>query len=153
MKDDDASRRDWPLAAIVEKLRAHPELHAETTTDSVVVKARGPEGFDVAFLCDGDGYTVGFAGWHETFGFAHAQDALNCFAFGLGGHARLRVDRRGDMDYRWTLESFEDGAWRTDSTTCLLFFPYWRRRRTRHLRNPPLSSMLEASPAPPDDQD
>jgi hypothetical protein len=124
-----------PLDAIREKLRAHPELHAEEEPGRIVVAAQGAEGFDVWFFCDGDGYTVGFAGWHETFSAGDVQEALDCFAFGLSGQARLRVHRRGGLDYRWTLESLENGVWHRDSTTCLLFFPFWRRKSVRYLRN------------------
>lgn len=124
-----------PLDEIREKLRKYPYLLVVDDGDAITVKATTTEGFDVSFFCDGDGYTVGFAGWCELFSSVDPGSALECFAFGLSDSARVRVHSRGGMDYRWTLESLENGEWRKDSTTCLLFFPFWRKKTVRHLRN------------------
>ncbi len=74
-------------------------------------------------------------GWHAHFDATQIETALNCFAFGLSDTARLEVHSRGGRDYRWTLEVFEDGVWRPDSTTGLLFFRFWRMKTVRYLRN------------------
>lgn len=73
------------------------------------------------------------AGWHEEF--ERPEEALECFAFGLSDQTRLCVVSRGGFDHKWTLESWDGTAWVPDSTTGLLFFPFWRRSATRHLRN------------------
>ena len=124
-----------PLDEIRKKLRKYPLLSVVDEGDAITVKATTTEGFDVSFFCDGDGYTVGFAGWHELFSPVGPDSALECFAFGLSDSARLHVHSRGGMDYRWTLESLENGEWRKDSTTCLLLFPFSRKKTVRYLRN------------------
>jgi hypothetical protein len=124
-----------PLEAIREKLRRYPQLAVVDAGDAITVKAQTPDGFDVSFHADGDEYTVRMAGWHAHFELSQRETALNCFAFGLSDSARLEVHARGGKDYLWTLESIEDDGWRPDSTTGLLFYPFWRRKSVRYLRN------------------
>jgi hypothetical protein len=124
-----------PLQAIREKLRKYPQLSVTDTDDAITVKAQSADGFDVSFQSDGDEYIVSMAGWHAHFDLSQRDTALNCFAFGLSDRARLEVHARGGRDYRWTLEALEDDGWRPDSTTGLLFYPFWRSKRVRYLRN------------------
>lgn len=79
------------------------------------------------------GYRVGYEGWHEEF--TDLDAALNCFAFGLSRACRLRVFRRGAVDYKWQVLYQENGNWRVDSETGSIFFPYWRRKHMRELQN------------------
>ena len=105
-----------PLDAIREKLRRYPQLSVADDGDRIMVAAQTADGFDVSFDAGGDEYTVHIA-------------------FGLSDAARLKVHSRGGRDYCWTLEAFEDGEWRTDSTTGQLFFRFWRRKAVRYLSN------------------
>lgn len=123
------------LDAIREKLLKYPQLSVVDKGDRITVEAQTPDGFAVSFDTAGDGYTVYMAGWHAHFDPSQIDTALNCFAFGLSDAARLKVHSRGGRDYCWTLEAFEDGEWRTDSTTGRLFFRFWRRSSVRYLRN------------------
>lgn len=97
-------------------------------------------GFPVALAVSGNEYVVSFAGWHEHF--TSPEEALNCFAFGLSEECRLKAHKRGDFAHRWTVESQKNGAWVEDSTTGLLFFPFWRRPEVTHLQN----RLLPANP-------
>lgn len=124
-----------PLDEIRKKLHKYPQLAVADDGNAITVKAQTAESFDVWFLCDGNGYTVGLAGWHESFSLAEPDRALACFAFGLSDSARIRVHSRGGMDYCWALEKLDVGEWRTDSITCQLFFPFWRKKTVRYLRN------------------
>lgn len=124
-----------PLDAIREKLLKYPQLSVVDGGDRITVEAQTPDGFDVSFDAGGDEYTVSMAGWHAHFDPSQIDTALNCFAFGLSDAARLKVHSRGGRDYCWTLEAFEDGEWRPDSTTGQLFFRFWRRKTVRYLRN------------------
>lgn len=136
-----AERTPSSLDAIRRKLRGYPQLSVVDTGNSITVKAQTPEGFDVSFH-SGDGeYTVSMEGWHAHFDASQIETALNCFAFGLSDTARLEVHSRGGKDYRWTLEVFEDGAWRPDSTTGLLFFRFWRKNTMRYLHNAVITSL------------
>jgi hypothetical protein len=132
-----------PLSAIREKLRGHPGLTAVETPDAITVVAATPDGFDVSLHCGDGEYIVSMAGWHAHFDADETDRALDCFAFGLSDAARLRVERRGARDYRWTLEALTDGVWREDSVTGLLFFPFWRRKTVRYLCNAAIASNQE----------
>ena len=134
-----------PLDAIREKLRRYPQLSVADDGDRIMVAAQTADGFDVSFDAGGDEYTVHMAGWHAHFDPSQIDTALNCFAFGLSDAARLKVHSRGGRDYCWTLEAFEDGEWRTDSTTGQLFFRFWCRKTVRYLRNAVVVSSLESS--------
>src|SRR5262249_14251262 len=54
--------------------------------------------------------TVYFNGWHENF--SDPSEALDCFVFGLSDECRLKEHRRGNVAYRWTVESKK--KWRMD---------------------------------------
>lgn len=73
--------------------------------------ASSKDGFDVSFFDAGDEYAVSFDGWHQRFERSNIKSALGCFGFGLSGKCRQRVSSRGGFDYKWTLETFEDGNW------------------------------------------
>jgi hypothetical protein len=124
-----------PIAALREKLRKYPQLSIVDKGASITVKAQMPDGFDVSFHTGDGEYIVSMEGWHAHFDTTQIETALNCFAFGLSDSARLEVHSRGGKDCRWTLETYEDGAWRTDSTTGLLFSRFWRKKTVRYLRN------------------
>ena len=81
-----------------------------------------------------------FEGWHEHF--ERQEEALNCFAVGLSDSARLKVLSRGGVDYSWMLETRQENQWVPDSTTGLFFFPFWRKKVTRYLRN----TLINGSP-------
>ncbi|MGV3662560.1 MAG: hypothetical protein ACO1TE_20415 [Prosthecobacter sp.] len=92
------------------------------------------DGFSVWLTEQPPGYTVGFDGWHEEF--QDVEEALAAFAFGLSDDCRLQVIQRGSMDCAWTVESRdEQGQWQVDSTTGLLFTPFWRKQRTIYRQN------------------
>jgi hypothetical protein len=92
------------------------------------------DGFEVSMQIRGSGaYNVYFNGWHE--GFRDADEAIKCFLFGLSRRCRLKVFRRGSTEYKWTVQYQRDGEWVDDSTTGLLFFPFWRRRDVVFLQN------------------
>ncbi len=76
---------------------------------------------------------VGYDAWHELF--ADPEHALECFAFGLSSTCRLRVHSRGSFEYKWTVEVKHGEAWVEDSTTGLIFYPFWRREQIRYRCN------------------
>jgi hypothetical protein len=80
-----------------------------------------------------DSYTVHFEGWHENFD--EENEALGVFALGLSGDCRLREYYRGNFAHKWIVDFKEDGEWLEQSTTGLLVFPFWRKKRMRILQN------------------
>jgi hypothetical protein len=121
------------IACIVEKLKKYPELSFKLEANTIAVEPTSPDGFAVWLSERDGGYTVSFDGWHEEF--ESEEAALNCFAFGLSDKCRLKIEYRGDFPYRWSVEGANGDGWVTDSTTGLLFFPFWRRLRTVYRQN------------------
>lgn len=119
------------ISQIVEKLKNYPELNYEQSESFISVNP--PNGFNVWFTENENSFTVGFAGWHEDF--SQAEEALNCFAFGLSGECRLKVYKRGSSEYKWIVQAFRENEWHDDSETGLLFFPFWRKKQVFILQN------------------
>jgi hypothetical protein len=132
------------ISEILERLRdRNPSLSVRVEGATLTVDPGIPEGFAVWFHDGGEKYTVGFDGWHEHFD--SLEEALDCFAFGLGGDCRLKVAFRRSFPYRWTLEVKENGGWREESTVGLLLFPFWRRSRTIYRMNRPVTGASATS--------
>ena len=131
------------IADVKQKLARYPQIHYVETSHSIEVPPASSDGFAVA-LSESEGkFTVNFDGWHEVF--ATDSEALNCFAFGLSASCRLRVAYRGSMPIRWAVESLSDGKWVSDSTTGLVFVPFWRKKTIRHLQNHWLPASVASS--------
>ena len=118
---------------ITEKLNKYPEVEYTIKDNMLTVKPVNENGFKVAISIDTDDYTVSYEGWHESF--EDAKEALKCFAFGLSDQCRLKVTYRSNSPYKWTIESLSKDQWQEDSTTGLLFTPFWRRKQIRYFSN------------------
>jgi hypothetical protein len=104
----------------------------ESIPNGVRVAAASDAGFDATIRVDGERCRVGLGGWHEDF--ENCDDGVNCFVWALSSACRLAVTRRG-FDHKWVLQAREGDAWRDDSVTGLLFFPFLLRGKTRYLQN------------------
>ncbi len=118
---------------IAKRLQRHPDLVYRMSGGTVTVEPPTANGFAVSLTEDAGKWVVGFGGWHEHF--SSEDEAVNCFAFGLSDSCRLRVHYRGSFPYRWTVEARAGDGWREDSTTGLMFFPFWRRSRVEYRQN------------------
>jgi hypothetical protein len=125
------------IAKIAAKLSAYPDVrHAVEGTGAVrtiTVLPGAEDGFAVRLTESRGHWTVGYEGWHEEFDDEDA--ALECFAFGLSAACRLRVEYRGRMPVKWTVEALSEGAWVEDSTTGLIHPFFWRRPRVQYRQN------------------
>lgn len=125
------------LREIEKRLLNYPELKFEVKEASITIFPDSDDGFEVAFCVGNEDsherYTVFYNGWHEHF--SDKEEALNCFVFGLTSECRLKECSRGDKVYKWTVEYLKDGKWQTDSTTSLLSFPLWKKKKVRYLQN------------------
>ncbi|MCW5554360.1 MAG: hypothetical protein KIS67_19650 [Verrucomicrobiae bacterium] len=121
------------IARIKEMLQKYPDVTYTVAGGYLEIPAQSPTGFRVWIQERRGGYTVGFEGWHEEF--TDAEAALNCFTFGLSPACRLRVFRRGGMDYKWQLLHQVGGQWVVETETGLFIFPFWRRREGRESQN------------------
>jgi hypothetical protein len=121
------------IAEVDRRLARYPEARYSIEVGRISVHPADEDGFTVG-LEEGDGkFTVFFDGWHEHF--TERAEALDCVAFGLSASCRLAVVYRGSTPVRWTVEALGTGGWEPESTTGLIFYPYWRRRRLVHLQN------------------
>ncbi len=125
------------LHEIEQRLGNYPELKYEIKENSITVFPASDSGFEVTFYAwdpnSYEPYEVHFDGWHEHF--VDKDEALNCFVVGLTSECRVKELSRGQKIYKWTLEYVEDGSWKTDSTTSLVFFPFWKKKKVRYLQN------------------
>ena len=119
------------LEVLKTKLLKYPDLPNEQNEKSLSIMPEG--GFTVSFHENETGYTVGYEGWHEDF--SNADEALDCFAFGLSDQCRLEITQRGGFAYKWTLQYRDGDNWVDDSTTGLFLFPFWRKKTVVYLRN------------------
>jgi hypothetical protein len=126
------------ISHIKEKLQKYPHVTYTTTEGHLEIPAQSPTGFRVWIHERADGCSVGFDGWHEEF--TDADEAVNCFAFGLSTACRLRVFSLGSADYKWQVLHKVDGQWVADSETSLFVFPFWRGSVQRDLQNDIISA-------------
>ncbi len=122
------------IEKIKEKLKKYPHVKFEEREGSITVLPFSDDGFEVAlYVGKQDAYEVHFNGWHENF--SSDSEAFDCFAFGLSEECRLKEYSRGSLPYRWTVEFYRDEEWQEDSTTSLVFFPFWNAKVVRFLQN------------------
>ena len=81
-------------------------------------------------------FVVHFDGWHEHF--ESVERALDCFAFGFSGKARIAVTYRGRIPVKWVLESLDDDGWHADSEVGHFLVPFWFRPKVVYRQNPNL---------------
>lgn len=118
---------------IKKRLERYPDVHYELGENIITIPASSPNGFSVSMFEGDSMWVVSFEGWHEHFG--DAQQALNCFAFGLSADCRLKVALRGTFAYRWTVQSRSEDRWVDDAETVLMLFPFWRKKRIEYRQN------------------
>ena len=119
------------ISEIKKKLKSYPELEWELDGSTISVSPQG--GFTVWLTESDEDCTVGYNGWHEEF--TNKEEALECFAFGLSENCRLKVFSRGNMEYKWVMEAYEEGSWVSYSTTALIFVQFWRKKKIGYLQN------------------
>jgi len=78
--------------------------------DVIVVPPATPNGFVVRLQMVHDRqYVVSYDDWQHTFD--RAEDAYDCFEFGLSDSCRLKITLRGDEPITWDVEKREYGMW------------------------------------------
>lgn len=99
-----------------------------------LVKASGPNGFDMTIMIEDGRYALYFDNWAEEFDCEHV--ARQTFEAALHGRARLRVDALAGRSWRWTLERLDaNGNWIAESTLGHVTWRFWGRRSSLYLRN------------------
>jgi hypothetical protein len=102
--------------------------------ESLTILPNSENGFEVNFYEHGESFTVGFAGWHDTF--ENFEDALECFTLGLSNNCRLLVTSRGTVSYHWRVETLSNNVWsRYSILGDIIPIPFWKRKKIRILQN------------------
>lgn len=122
-----------PIAEIRERFERYPEADVEEAGEWIRYVPSLKTGFSVEFHLDVDRYVVAYEGWHEHF--QDAEEALDCFAFGLSDSCRLKTMLRGGSEHKWTVETLQDGAWVSHSETGLMFYRFWCAPQTTVRQN------------------
>lgn len=115
-----------------ERSAKYQDMVCKWDAQSFTVEAK-PGGFSVSMEIRENTYTVNFLGWHEDF--PSAESALEYFAFGLSNQCRLEIERRGNIQVKWTVQSSKNGIWESVSTTGTIFQAFWRKKSTVYLQN------------------
>ena len=122
------------IQKVLDKLKKYPETEYELTENSITVLPKNEKGFPVTLTVHvGNSFTVAYDFWHEEF--ENEDEALNCLAFGLSEECRLKLTKRGQQPYKWTVEYYDEGAWREDSTTGLFNLKFWKKSKVIYLQN------------------
>ena len=116
------------------RLAKYPHISYTEKDNEITISGTPESGFDITVCVDDSEITVYFEGWHEHFELAQFDQALSCIRSGLTDACRIRVESKGNRPYKWTLE-YNDQDWEDDTTTGLLFFPFWKKTSTRYLQN------------------
>ena len=119
---------------ILKQLADYPQVHCVRGEDLVRVLPANPEGFEVVIEQIWDQhYSVSYGGWHEDF--QAWEEALRCFLVGLSSHSRLKVQSKNGSPFKWTVEDWDDPAWRERSTTATFSPKLFTPTVTAYLQN------------------
>ena len=78
--------------------------------DAIAVPPASADGFAVRLQMVHDReYVVSYDAWQHTFD--RAEDAYDCFEYGLSDSCRLKITLRGDEPINWDVERREYGMW------------------------------------------
>lgn len=100
----------WVIDNAVRMLGAIDGVVFDATDRTVTVPALSEDGFPVALDVRHDReFVVSYDHWQHTFD--RAEDAFDCFEYGLSESCRLRITFRGDQPVAWHVEKREYGMW------------------------------------------
>jgi hypothetical protein len=131
----DWSDMDSTIQKVIDILKKYPGIQYTNTDDSISVDTQDENGFPVTLCVGGRELMVSADFWHEHFDKDEEEHALNCFAFLLSDACRIKVEYRGEKPKSWTLESFENGEWKSDSTTGVFNLRFWRPTQVAYFQN------------------
>jgi hypothetical protein len=102
--------------------------------DELVVPAASPDGFEVRLhLVSDRAFVVMFDRWRHDFD--RAEDAYDCFEYGLSDSCRLKVVYRGDEPELWQVEKREFGMWSPGHPVSRRSWAVWKPRRIEYRQN------------------
>ena len=119
----------------VRTLRAFEGVIFDATENTIVVPAATDEGFAVRLRMEHDRqFVVEYDAWQHAFD--RAEDAYDCFEYGLSESCRLKITLRGDEPVIWHVEKREYGMWVPGRHPLKrLDLAFWRPARVVYLQN------------------
>jgi hypothetical protein len=123
------------IQKLIDKFEKYSGVKYSHTDDTITFKPKDEKGFAVTLGVGPRDIIVSSDFWREHFDKDEEDKALNCFAFMLSDSCRLRIDYKGEKPKSWTIESWENGNWASDSTTGLFSINFWSPTRTEYLQN------------------
>ena len=118
----------------------HPQvLFSIEKENELTIKAKNEDGFEILIQQSNRENTIHFNSWH--FHFENTQDGKNelidYLIFGLSKLGRLKTYIRGDKEYKWTFETFneEDKNWYEAGTTGLFKLNFWQKPEIKYHQN------------------
>ncbi len=125
--EPEENEQSEPKNKILNFLKDYPELDLLEDTSSIVVFSDDKDGFDVTFKETNKNYIVSFGRWSESLPKTDdgARRSVSLFKFGLSDNCRLKLFRKGKIDYKCILE-FKNGQnnnWTAGSKKSLSLSP------------------------------
>jgi hypothetical protein len=106
----------------------------DAAENRIAVSAADAGGFDVTLrVVEPRKFLVSYDGWFETFG--RAEDAYDCFEYGLSDSCRLRITFRGRTAVPWQIEKRDYGVWMPGRAVRRRLVPFWRKARIERRQN------------------
>jgi len=105
------------------------------TPSTITVRPKDPDGFVVTLVVEhARAFVVSYDRWQRAFD--RAEDAYDCFEFGLSDSCRLQVTYRGEDAVAWHVEKREYGMWVPSShPASRLSLKFWKPRRMVYRQN------------------
>lgn len=128
-----------PLEEIHSFLKEYSDIQIQESSDSITVLSSELSGFDVSFKELKNGYIISFGEWHEYLpkGQKGANFAFGLFKFGLSDSCRLKIYRKGIVNYKCDLEYKKQvsGQWDRVATQSVFVYPFWKKEQVIYLKN------------------
>jgi hypothetical protein len=125
------------VASVVDRARKTLDARGvafDAAEDRIAVPAADAGGFDVTLrVVEPRKFLVSYEGWFQTFG--RAEDAYDCFEYGLSDSCRLRITFRGRTAVAWQIEKRDYGVWMPGRAVRRRLAPFWRKARIERRQN------------------
>jgi hypothetical protein len=123
---------------ILATLGKYPQVRYEKRENLIRVLPSTREGFAVVIEeVFENHFSVSFDHWHEDF--YNLEEAVDTFLLGLSNHSRVKVESKGGVPFRWTVEYLDDTQWRERSSNSVWTHRFLSPATTAYLQNDLLS--------------
>jgi hypothetical protein len=122
------------LDEILKILQQYPQAKYECGDNFVRIPPCSTEGFEVAVEQVWENhFMVSLGRWRQDF--YTAQEAVECFLFGLTNRCRLKVESKNSVPFRWTVEQWSDPSWSERSTCATWSYRFLTPPTTAYYQN------------------